>query len=99
MVSYNNKFNNIILITERISLFTSPFISGLLLLDYTKGFKRYLCRHLGGARSATRLWGNRTNSPPKFSKTCFVVRYNNKLQSFCPPKISVGYGPARDPFW
>jgi len=26
-----------------------------------------------------------SNCPPKFSKTCLVVRYNNKLQSFFPP--------------
>jgi len=32
-------------------LFTSRFSSGLILLEYIQGFKRYLCRHLRGAVS------------------------------------------------
>jgi len=36
---------------------------------------------------------------PKFSKTCLVVRYNIKLQSFCyPPKISVGCSPEQNEY-
>jgi len=31
--------------------------------------------------------------PPKFSKTCLVVRYNDTLQSFTPSKISAGCSP------
>jgi len=40
--------------------------------------------------------GNWTITPPKFSKSCLVVRYNNKLQPFCPApqKILAGCGPG-----
>jgi len=30
-------------------MFTSRFSSGLVILEYMKGFKRELCRHLSGA--------------------------------------------------
>jgi len=29
-------------------------------------------------------WVSRQLTPTKFSKSCLVVRYNSKLQSFCP---------------
>ena len=36
--------------------------------------------------------GNReVATPPKISKTCLVVRYNNKLQSFCPPIKNISW--------
>ena len=55
--------------------------------------------------------GNReVATPPKISKTCLVVRYNNKLQSFCPPIKNIswlrpravasgGASGARPPIW
>ena len=49
-------------------------------------------------QSGQQAGGQLGNSPPpKFSKTCLVVRYN-KLQSFCPPKISASCGPGSNAF-
>jgi len=31
--------------------------------------------------------GDRAIPSPKFSNSCLIVRYNNKLQPFCPPKV------------
>jgi len=70
----------------------------LLYFDLKKFTWIFFRFNLPLSRYATRRGATGQLPIPKFSKTCLVVRHNNKLQSSCPPptNISAGCGPAAE---